>query len=317
MRISAATFVLLVVASCSSAPSGGGECATTSDCASGRVCVDGRCEARADSGTTDSGAGDAGAATDAGRDAAVADAPMCMPAEMSPETMCNGADDDCNGYVDDVDVGDDGICDCLRIGVIGNPGTLASSSFQAWLAARGTAVTRFGTDAAPLTAEMLAMFDVVILDRLVRDYTAEEAATLRAFVEAGGGVMVMTGYTGGGEDYTRPNTLLAPFGVGYVGGLHNGPITDFVAHPLTAGLSSVTFLGGYLIDDMMGTGTVVARLDGGTAGLALEVGGGRVFVWGDEWIEFDSEWSTMPMITELWTNVFAWLGPRDSCLLLI
>ncbi|HSQ67917.1 MAG TPA: hypothetical protein VLM85_32125, partial [Polyangiaceae bacterium] len=36
----------------------------------------------------------------------------------------------------------------------------------------------------------------------------------------------------------------------------------------------------------------------------------RDFVWGDEWIEFDSQWSTLPEIKQLWVNVFAWVAPQ-------
>ena len=305
--------VLILALGCSSAPPR--ECTRSSECASG-VCLDGRCQPGIDGGGAGDSGRDAGTRPDAGpRDAAPLDAPACMPSE-SPEVTCNGIDDDCNGYVDDVDVGDDGICDCLRIGVIGQPGTLASSSFQAWLEVRGTSVTRLGLDAAPLTLAMLQAFDVVVLDRLQRDYTPGEADALRQFVEAGGGVMAMTGYTGGGEDYARPNTLLAPFGLEYLAGLHNGPVTQWETHPVSMGIASVTFAGGYLIRDTTGGATVVARLAGGVAGVAREQGQGRVFVWGDEWIQFDSEWSTMPMIAQLWTNLFSWLGPRDRCVIL-
>ena len=43
--------------------------------------------------------------------------------------------------------------------------------------------------------------------------------------------------------------------------------------------------------------------------------GGRAFVWGDEWIEYDSEWSSMPRIPELWLQVFAWIAPANRCML--
>ena len=36
------------------------------------------------------------------------------------------------------------------------------------------------------------------------------------------------------------------------------------------------------------------------------------FVWGDEWIEYDSEWSTMPRIPQLWLQVFTWIAPRTG-----
>ena len=305
--------VLSFFAACS-ADQPTGDCTSSSNC-DGGICIDGRCVARPDGGTPDATTPLDASPIDASRpDAPTRDASGCTPA---PETLCNGIDDDCNGIIDDVDVGGDGICDCLRIGVLGTSGSLASSNFQAWLESRGTSVARFSLDATLLTAEQLAAYDVLVLDRLVRDYSEGEAALLEDFVEAGGGVMVMTGYDGSGADFARPNTLLAPFGAQYVGGLQSGPVTEWETHPVSDGVSSVTFAGGYLITDSTGTSTVVARLAGGVAGLAIERGEGRLFVWGDEWIEFDSEWSTMPMITQLWTNLFAWLGPRDSCVLLI
>jgi hypothetical protein len=45
------------------------------------------------------------------------------------------------------------------------------------------------------------------------------------------------------------------------------------------------------------------------------MGSGRAFVWGDEWIEFDSEWSTLPEIERLWVQVFTWIAPPTKCTL--
>jgi len=319
MRTSSLLLLLLsLLGACSAgddAPAGA--CTTIGDCRSGAICVDGACVMRRDAGV-DSGdeRADAGLPPDLGtRDLG----PACVSTE-SPELTCNRLDDDCNGAVDDIDLASDGVCDCLQIAVIGEPGSLASSSFQAWLEARGTTATRIGLDDAALTATQLAPFDVVILDRLLREYTAEEAAVLTAFVTAGGGVMSMTGYSGAGEDRLRPNALLAGLGVEYLAELRSGPVTMFDPHPLTAGLSSVTFAGGYRIAEIpsgAGTRTTVARLVDGAAGVAVELGDGRAFVWGDEWIQFDSEWSTMPEITRFWVNTLNWLGPQDRCLVLL
>jgi hypothetical protein len=114
----------------------------------------------------------------------------------------------------------------------------------------------------------------------------------------GGGVVSMTGYDGNPTDDWHANSLLAPLQVAYGGALLSGPVTSFVSHPITVGLTSVTFAGGYAISDLGGAGstrTPVAFLNpnGGTvnAGVAIQMGAGHAFVWGDEWIEFDSETS--------------------------
>jgi hypothetical protein len=43
------------------------------------------------------------------------------------------------------------------------------------------------------------------------------------------------------------------------------------------------------------------------------MGGGHSFVWGDEWISFDSEWSTMPQTKQLWVQAFAFMSASDKC----
>jgi hypothetical protein len=214
--------------------------------------------------------------------------------------------------------GDAAACTHLNIGIFGNPGANASSNFQQWLIASGTSVQRVQTTPGePLTAAVLAPFDVVILDWLTRDYDATEAATLATWVTAGGGIATMTGYDNVIADDWHANSLLAPFQVAYTGPLLNGPVTSFAAHPITAGLTSVTFAGGYEVKDLGGPGssrTAIAFLPGNvTAGFAVQKGAGHAFVWGDEWIEFDSEWSTLPEIKQLWVQVFAWISPANKC----
>ena len=241
---------------------------------------------------------------------------MCTPASAF-ETVCDGKDDDCNGRIDDLDAGKDGICDCLRIGIIGSPGSNPSANFQAWLQARGTTVERMHqTPAEVFDLALLDKYDVIIFDRLPREYTAAEAATLQAWVEARGGFMSMTGYTGSPAPDFYTNALLAPFGLEYQPGLHSEPVTNFAKHPVTDGLTSVTFAGGYLVKDVGpngGTSTAIGSISAGPVVFAHERGKGRAVVWGDEWIEFDSEWTSLPEIEKLWVNIIAWIGPQDSC----
>jgi len=230
------------------------------------------------------------------------------------EQTCDGIDDDCNGFIDDIDEGGDGICDCLAIGIIGTPGSLAASQFTEWLTERGSSAERI--DPPVVDATVLDAYDVVILDQLTRQYTAAEALAFETWVTAGGGLMAMTGHT---DNVTSaqvwPNGILGPMGLEYQGLLLSGPVTDFEVHPITTGLTSVTFLGGFeVVATVPGQSDLVASLPAGVpAAMAQERGAGKLFVWGDEWIEYDSEWSSMPEITQLWVNIFEWITPVSVC----
>lgn len=239
----------------------------------------------------------------------------CTPVSPTEQT-CDGIDDDCNGFIDDIDEGGDGICDCLAIALVGTPGSLAASQFEQWLIDRGTSAVRINPPI--VDASMLDDYDVVILDQLTREYTPAEAAAFDTWVNAGGGLMAMTGHTASPVSAQQwPNGILGPMGLAYQGALLSGPVTDFLPHPTTMGLTSVTFLGGFeVVATIPGQSDVVARLPGMVpAAQAQERGAGKVFVWGDEWIEYDSEWSALPEITQLWTNIFDWLTPADVCAL--
>lgn len=212
-------------------------------------------------------------------------------------------------------------CAVLEIGIFGNPGAYDGSAFEQWLRTSGASVLRVQTTAnEPLTAGTLEPFDVVVLDWLTRDYTAAEAEALASWVEAGGGVVSMSGWNNVLADDWHPNSLLAPLGVAYSGPLLNGPVADLVAHPITADLTEVVFKGGYAVSDLGGdasTRTPIAFLPeaGGNVpvGYAVEMGSGRAFVWGDEWIEFTSEGAMFS--PRLWVQGFTWISPPKRCVL--
>jgi hypothetical protein len=236
----------------------------------------------------------------------------------------NSNGNDLNLDVDAATVDQDAATGCshLNIGILGNPGSNNASNFQQWLTKSGTSVQRIQTTAdEPITRATLDSFDVVVVDRLTREYTADEASIFAAWVTAGGGVASMSGYQDDTTVDWRANSLLAPLGVAYAGNRVWGPVTKFATHPTTAGLTSVTFTGGYPVSDLGGvssTRTPIAFLPGtpeATVGSAIQMGAGHALVWGDEWIEFDSEWSTYPQIPQLWVQVFAWISPQTKCLL--
>jgi hypothetical protein len=269
--------------------------------------------------TPDSGAGD----TSARADNAVADgtefdigpseASSCVPTE-TVETKCNAIDDDCNGAIDDVDVGKDGICDCLGVLILGTSGSLAASTFETWLKSKGTTTKRrLDSAGGPLAATDLAGIDIVILDRLSRDYAKTEIDALQAFVKGGGALIAMTGYDHSGADATRPNLIIEGLGAKYDTTIRpNAPITEWdTAHPIAKDMTSVTFAGGYAVTPVTGFKTaIVARSSGNPVAVAVDVGTGRAFIWGDEWIEYDSEWATIPAIPKLWANIFGWVVQR-------
>jgi hypothetical protein len=230
----------------------------------------------------------------------------------------SGGDD--TGWVLETGTPDTAGCTHLNIGIFGNAGANPSANFQQWLEKSGTSVQRIQTTAGtPVTAATLQPFDVVILDWLTRDYTPAEAATVAGWIQGGGGLVSMSGYDNVTTDDWHANSLISTLGVKYEGPLLNGPVTMFATHPITAGLTSVTFAGGYGIGDLGGTAstrTPIAFLPGNVnAGVAIQMGAGHAFVWGDEWIEFDSEWSTLPQIKQLWVQVFGWISPANKCAL--
>ena len=283
------------------ASSSGGEATTTPSSTTSNQSTTGSAEASGDPPTFDMGAGDE------------TTGPPCVPVADDEQT-CDGIDDDCNGFVDDIDEGGDGICDCLAIALIGTPGGLASSQFQQWLIDRGSSADRI--DPAVVDATVLDAYDVVILDQLTREYTPAEATAFDTWVSAGGGLMSMTGHTASPVSAQQwPNSILGPMGLTYQGALLNGPVTNFEIHPISVGLTSVTFLGGFeVVADNPAANDVVGTLPGGqVAGMAQERGSGKVFVWGDEWIEYDSEWESLPEITQLWVNIFEWITPVSLC----
>ncbi len=256
---------------------------------------------------------------------------------------------------------DSSACSHLNIGILGDPGTYTTADFAGWLESAGTSVTTLQTATSavspastPLTAATLAGFDVVVLDHLTRSYTAAEMAVFAAWVAAGGGVAAMSGFTSAPDDF-YPNTLLAPLGVQYTKPppLLSGPVISFAPHPITQGMTSITFVGGWAIAECPTSEVCVAGAcdsacsfdstpaaagaarapigflpanngshgdsgsDLGTVPVAYAVTlqQGHAFVWGDEWIEYDTVWASDPQVAEFWIQVFAWIAPPHKCAL--
>ncbi len=241
---------------------------------------------------------------------------------ISSETpeLCNGIDDDGNGVVDDLDAAGDGICDCLRIATLGIPGVHGSGDvFAAWISERSA---NGATDIADgvLTPDLLDEFQVVVAQDLstLDAYTNAEAVALADWVSRGGGFMTLIGYSGPTE-VENVNRLLSRIGVGYEptqimqkNSDQTRTVTGFAAHPVTTNVTALGMDNGYPVQ---GAGTVLVTGDGWDLALALDFFNGHVLMWGDEWISYDSEWTTRPdlHVEQFWLNALKWLTPSKEC----
>ncbi|MEZ4383477.1 MAG: hypothetical protein R3A79_19260 [Nannocystaceae bacterium] len=116
------------------------------------------------------------------------------------------------------------------------------------------------------------------------------------------------------------NSLISSIGLTYntSKGWFSGPITSFVPHPITEGLTSISFFGGLYVNiqnDGVGVNETIMTLPQGPVGVVQERMDGRAFVFGDEWVEFDSQWQNLPEIKQFWVQTLQWVGPQNFCVL--
>lgn len=265
-------------------------------------------ETSTDTNTDESESSDSGSNSGSDSDSA-GETSECVESEI-----CNGVDDDCNGFVDDLDLGMDGFCDCYRIGIIGNNGLGLDAEFEAQLATNGIISTRFGTmPNHQLTTPELEPFDILIIDQLTHQYPPSQAAILQNWVEAGHGLISMAGYADDQTDIDQQNSLASVSGLTYVQPLAGDPVELWEPHPVATGASGVQVHGGWPVQ---GAGEVFVRPQGQpgvSLGTAKMVGNGAAISFADEFISYDSEWMMIPEVEVLWSNMIAWVGPKDIC----
>lgn len=279
---------------------------------------------------SDSSSGDSDTSGDSGLDLTTGSPPPEMGGNGTPE-VCDGVDNDENGIIDDVDVGGDGICDCLRIGTLGSIGPWSDGGniFREWLEERSS-TPALEVGHARLTQEILDQLDVLVVLRVdespldangISDpahpsFSDEEVAAFDAWLRAGGGALTTLGYTGNETaEMVNVNRLLSLSSPGYSEDVNlDGFITDWADHPISEGVSNINNTNGVVADDS--SGTVVARDANGKPALVVhEVEAGRVIVWGDEWITYDSEWQAddEQQVELLWLNMLKYLSPMKTC----
>jgi hypothetical protein len=267
--------------------------------------------------------GMAGGSAEGGADGSMGDG--------TPE-VCDGVDNDHNGIIDDVDAGHDGVCDCLNIGTIGRIGPWSNGGdvFASWLDAR-TPQGAVPLDDEVLTPELLAPLQVIVVlhvDKVAIEnegemtpahhtFAQDEVDAFASWVKKGGGTMTTIGYTmNEAAEVENVNRLLAPVGMGYSTtnlGVQ-GYVEAWTKHALTDGVKRIRTDNGVEPDGPDGE-TLAHDRDGHVALQVSEPSEGRVVVWGDEWITYDSEWADVKdqQVELFWLNILKWLSPPKTC----
>jgi hypothetical protein len=202
------------------------------------------------------------------------------------------------------------------IATIGVPGKYGQGDlFAAWLSSQGESPSGNLLDQV-LTPALLGPYKILVAQDVSHNhaYSASEVTALDAWIHAGGGFMTMIGYQGPQPpEATNVNRLLAPSGISYGSQpiLSGSAITNWVhPHPVTQGISNIGFDNGYAVQ---GPGTMLANQSGYQVLEVLDVGSGHILAWGDEWISYDSFWSTNPQVPVFWQNIVDWFDPTGGC----
>ena len=220
---------------------------------------------------------------------------------------------------DTTGTGDVPVVEECRIATLGNPGSAGVGDvFAAWLDKSGGKAAANLLDQT-LTPSLLAPYKMIVSQNVStnHDYSAAEVAVLHDWVNAGGGLMTLTGYADSSE-VINVNRLLAPYGLNYgstgilYGGGHTLPVTNWVPHAVTTGITRIGVDNGY---EAQGGGTLLASEGGADVLRVAEVGSGHVVVWGDEWITYNSEWTAHPdyQVQQFWQNIVDWFMPTAHC----
>ncbi|MBL9018991.1 MAG: hypothetical protein JNL83_32690 [Myxococcales bacterium] len=193
-----------------------------------------------------------------------------------------------------------------RVLIMGAPGSGATTMFENWLAGRAATVE---TLQGRLDTTILARTDLLVVRALQTAADDLEREALASFVQQGGALVQLSGFTDMQQGADLATSLSSVFGVVFRSDINTGPVTALALHPVNDGVSSVVFMGG---DTAVSTGgstfVPTAWIGGNAVAGVVEVGVGRVYLWADEWVTSDSTW-VQASSEQFWTAAFDWLWP--------
>lgn len=256
----------------------------------------------------------------------------------------------------------------LSIASIGNPahyganglGSDSTQAFTDWLNAESAnASVDIYTTHPTLTADFLKTYNVLIIQWLKDSdssppwtFADDEVAALEGWVNAGGGLITLTGYDSNANEVEPVNRLLSFTDMSYdetsdtyaacPSGLecycwgNSVPMGPWVNNPIGANVKQVGAFHGRAI--LPGSATVDCSDSTPRPSAAHEdYGNGHVFAFGDEWITYTSQWSSASQtnaqsiytdinnpcyhqsasdvfqVAQLWYNAIGWAALATGC----
>jgi hypothetical protein len=226
---------------------------------------------------------------------------------------------------------DAGVCTCFSIASIGHRGVTGTSTngmpdntteFINWLNTESSTTVDLYETKPTLDATFLGKYDVIIIQWLSDgnngpywQFSQAEIDALSAWVQAGGGLITLSGFEPSATEVAPLNNLLSFTDISYNTDNvlaacpatlpcqcwgNTIPVGPWAAGPLGANITQVGGFRGRSINpgsatvDASGTGP-----DGGTLvyGCHESVGSGHIFAWADEWVTYTSQWLGIPQTT--------------------
>jgi hypothetical protein len=85
-------------------------------------------------------------------------------------------------------------------------------------------------------------------------------------------------------------------------------------HPVTTGISKIYTFNGARPEQRPAMVPLAWDPEGDLTLAVRDEGSGRIAMWGDEWIIFDSQWgSGSQQVGLFWLNLLKWLSPPNQC----
>lgn len=213
------------------------------------------------------------------------------------------------------------ICSCFQVqtwGTFGEfgvvPGIDGTDAITAWLNLNSTGEASHAPTKPVITADTLRPYKVLIIQNISgwAPFTAEEKAAVANWVKVdGGGIISLNGYTKiEFNEMNNVNDLLSFTGMSYVVNSDTSneddrsaalpstcqdcygnsvPQAGWTSHPIGLNIKKVGAFHGRAVSP--GSATVVANNGSVVLGAAGEYDNGRVFMFHDEWVTYNSQWT--------------------------